>query len=130
MDSLETETLIEDSDWAAMSIKDKLAHYIETTPSSENDFQDDRARIDFWGDILGISSAGYNSAVDDLVIGVLERICARAFFADSAHEELIAYIICNAGLATYGTSPRAAFVEYGLEELLPKAVERWRKDWL
>lgn len=121
--------MIEDAEWSVMTIRDKLEHYIQTTSLAEDECQDYAERFDFWSDILGVSFGGYNSAVDDDVIDVMNRMSVSKFFAENTHEELIAYILCNAGLAEYGTSPRGAWIDHDLRDLIPSVIERWRRDW-
>lgn len=126
MTELYEDALIEDSEWSAMSIRDKLEFYIKSPLASESDYA---ARGDFWSDILGINCAGYNSAIDKLVINVMERMTERKFFADSEQDELISYLLCGAGLAEYGTSPRGAWICHNLQDLMPSVIARFKKDW-
>jgi len=87
---------------------------------------------DMWED-LGLSCAGYNSEIDADVIAVCEHIISsfdestpepKPLDLDDKYVELIKYILCNAGLCDYGTSPRVCFSNRGkLEEFLEKVYQ-------
>lgn len=124
--------LIEDDEWNKMSLREKLEHYISTTPDCVDDHQDYRTRNDFWCDILDVGCSGYNSQVDDDVIRVLEKMLAGHLVPSecSSHDELISYILCDSGLAEYGTSPRGAWICHEVQDIIPAVIERWRRDWI
>lgn len=122
---------IEDADWARLSIREKVLHYIDT-PAIKEDY---RLRNDFWSDILQMECGGYNSAVDEHVLIVLEESNTQQRYTSDIAEkngwpeeyvELIKYILCGAGLCEYGTSPRGAFIEHSIQELLPQLIKRAR----
>ncbi|MCH2074226.1 MAG: hypothetical protein MK130_05115 [Puniceicoccaceae bacterium] len=119
------EILIEDTEWRAMTTRERLQHYIQTD-TEQGDY---RERKSFWDDILGVGCGGYNSEVDDSVISVVERMLRKEFFAENVHEELISYILCSADLAEYGTSPRGAWICHDIADLMPAALERWKQDF-
>ena len=110
----------------------KLEAYIASDP-------EDLELPSFW-DILGIPNGTYSSAVDEHIIYVIERMIPNphaAYSSDIAKErgwpeeyvELIKYILCSANLAEYGTSPRGAWIDHGLADLMPGVIARWRADW-
>jgi len=112
--------------------REKLEAYIASDP-------EDLEQPSFW-DILGIPKGTYNSAVDEHIIYVIDRMIPKpyaAFSSDIAKEkgwpeeyvELIKYILCSAELAEYGTSPRGAWINHDLADLMPKVIERWRANW-
>lgn len=117
--------LLEDHEWDLLSVKEKLDHYAST--DTEKD--DYRARNSFWADILGVTCGGYNQEVDEAVISALEALQCGVFFADNVQDEIIAYLLCSANLAEYGSSPRAAFLCNDLSDVLHRVIERFRQDW-
>jgi len=121
--------MIEDAEWSEMPIRTKLEHYIQTTSVSQDGVRDCRERYDFWSDILGVAYGGYAQNLDEDVMRVMERMQGGDFFAESAYEELISYILCGADLAEYGTSPRGAWINHEIKDLVPATISRWRRDW-
>lgn len=121
--------LIEDDAWEAMTLRQKLEHYISTVPNIVDDYQDLRTRNDFWTDVLDLGCSGYNSEVDDAAIAVIERMMKGPLQARTVQDELISYILCDAGLGEYGTSPRGAWIDHDIRDLMPAVIERWKRDW-
>ena len=114
-------------------LREQLERYIASDPSDEGDYD---AGADIW-EILGLMS--YNGQVDEDFIYVIEAMLESvdAGFTTSIAErtgwppeypELIKYILCSCGLAEYGTSPRGAWIDHSLQRIMPKVLERWRKQ--
>lgn len=114
--------------WEAMTIRAKLEHYVSTEPLDIENPNDVAARNDFWADVLGLPSGGYNGHVDQDIIDVMQKMADQEFFAQNTHEELIAYILCSAELAEYGTSPRGAWIRHDIKDLVPSVIKRWQMD--
>ena len=128
--------LIEDAEWAGMSISDKLKHYV-STPVPDEGGSDYRERNRFMDGILDCFGS-YNAAVDEHIILVLEAMLEGKFFSSTIakeqgwpeeYAELISYIVCKAGIGEYGTSPRGAWVDHKLVDLVRLAIPRWRAEW-
>ena len=97
--------------------------------------------FDMW-EVLHVSCAGYNSKIDEDMIGVLCGIRDKKFSTDIANDlklpeeyvELLQAIVCSAGLAEYGTSPRGCWFDYHLcaDEFIEKCntwfKQKWAKD--
>lgn len=99
--------------------------------------------FDMW-EALGISCGGYNSAIDALVIRVMQDILDNrpVYVTDIATRlgvtpemvELIQYILCSADLCEYGTSPRGCwFIDtQQAVAFIQKCVEshaaKWKED--
>jgi hypothetical protein len=83
-------------------------------------YSEDECPTSIGGDIFGLQCFSYNTAVDNDVIAVMEQMLtdnrwvtdiAEATGLSATHVELIQYILCSAGLAEYGTSPRGCWPE-------------------
>ncbi|MDJ0921057.1 MAG: hypothetical protein QNI84_08005 [Henriciella sp.] len=126
-----------EQDWRALGIRAQLEHYVSTPPVDTEDPVSIEVRNDFWSDILDVQCGGYGTAVDEDVMFVLDKMSRNEFVASKvAHEkgwpasyaEFISYVVCSAGLADYGSSPRGAWIFDDLKDLIPAVIERWRKD--
>lgn len=126
--------IIDDQEWSKMRISEKLRHYINTPPLSYNKTYDYAVRNNFWADILGIHRAAHNKEVDKEIIAVLEQIIEGRFFPEGSYEKSIFEILRGAGICQYWGRPLRERIDYDLLttincHLVPKAIERWRKDY-
>jgi len=72
-----------------------------------------------WG-ALGESCGGYNSAIDADILSCMREMAgdnpsfntdiSTKLQLDPKYIEIIQYLVCGAGLAEYGTSPRGAWL--------------------
>ena len=105
----------------------------DTNPNSD---EMDLDAFDPW-EGLGLPLGPYNGAVEHDVLVVLEGILAGKFMTDIAsetgltegHVELIQYMLCDADVCDYGTSPRGCWVIHGMKEEVSKLAQRWRKTF-
>ena len=111
-------------------LRAQLERYIASDPADEADMD---AGADIW-EILGVLSS-YNGQIDEDFIYVIEAMLAGNGFSEEIaqrkgwppeYPELIKYLLCQCGLAEYGTSPRGAWIEHALQPLMPKVLARWR----
>lgn len=122
-------------------IRARLEAFVASKPGDNRDETKDYHEDveEFW-DILGVPYGSYNSAVDEHIIYVIERMMPTphaAYTSEIAKDrgwpeeyvELIKYILCSAGLAEYGTSPRGAWICHSLVDVMPKVIDRWRSVW-
>lgn len=81
-------------------------------------------------DALGVLG-GYNSSVDNDIRAVLKSMRPGYIYNDDiaiatglsrTHVELIQYLLCNAELADYGTSPRGCWLTPEGEKLADKQI--------
>lgn len=123
-----------------MTIRERLLAYIATNPGdNRDDTKDYHEDVEEFPDILGVPYCHYSQQVDEDIIFVIEKMLPpqSMYSSEIAQEkgwsdeyvELIKYILCGAGLAEYGTSPRGAWIDHEVADLMPAVIARWRRVW-
>lgn len=69
----------------------------------------------------------YSEEFDDMAILVLENMLQGSNTGESLAHEMFREMLCVAGLADYGTSPRTCFPEYGVKDALTALLAKWRE---